>query len=497
MAYKIALETLGCRLNQAETAVFARQFTARGYRLVKKSATADLCIINTCTLTHQATSKCRRLIRSIIRRNPGVCIAAVGCYAQVAIDELKTIDGLDYIVGTADKMRLTEIIPEPVKQPEPVVVTRRAAREHFTIDTPGLYTTHTRANLKVQEGCSFVCSFCIVPKSRGPARSRDFEDAIREARVLVAEGHRELVITGVNVGTYNDRGRTLIDMVDALDSIDGLERIRLSSIEPTTIEKGLIDRMSENGTLCPYLHIPVQSGDDDVLKRMRRRYTAAEFIQFIDEVRSRVPGIGLGTDVIVGFPGEDDVAFDRTRQLIESVPFTNTHVFSFSAREGTGAFGLSDAVPGGVIAERSKILHRVGDANKKEFYRNQFDVLHRVLFEERDALGRYVGFSDNYVRVAVRTVDDLSNRLARVRVNGLSDRDAERDTPLVATGDLVDVEDSVVPLTGRERFDTRTRVGGGVAEAGRDAGSGVAGGAVRAREADGGSEASRGSEAGP
>ncbi|MEJ2722562.1 MAG: tRNA (N(6)-L-threonylcarbamoyladenosine(37)-C(2))-methylthiotransferase MtaB, partial [bacterium] len=169
MPYKIALETFGCRLNQAETAVFARQFTTRGYELVKDPAAADLFIVNTCTLTHHATSKCRRMIRSVIRRNPGACVAAVGCYAQVAIDELKTIEGLDYIIGTADKMRLGEIIREPSKQPEPVVVTRRAARERFTIDAPGLYPSHTRANLKVQEGCNCVCSFCIVPRSRGPA----------------------------------------------------------------------------------------------------------------------------------------------------------------------------------------------------------------------------------------------------------------------------------------------------------------------------------------
>ncbi|UCH83799.1 MAG: tRNA (N(6)-L-threonylcarbamoyladenosine(37)-C(2))-methylthiotransferase MtaB [Candidatus Latescibacterota bacterium] len=475
MAYTFALETLGCRLNQAETAVFARQFVTRGYRLIEKSAAADLCIINTCTLTHQATSKCRRLIRSIIRRNPSVCIAAVGCYAQVAIDELKTIEGLDYIIGTADKMRLAEIITTPVKQPTPVVVTRRAAREHFTIDVPGLYTEHTRANLKVQEGCSFVCSFCIVPKSRGPARSRDFDDAIREARLLVAEGHREIVITGINVGTYNDRGRTLVDMVDALDTIDGLERVRLSSIEPTTIHKGLIDRMRQDGTLCPYLHIPVQSGDDSVLKRMRRRYTAAEFAKFINDVRSRVPNIGLGTDVIAGFPGEDGVAFEKTKQLIDGIPFANTHVFSFSARKGTGAYGEPDSVPGDVIAERSKILHRVGNAKKKEFYRDQYDALHRVLFEERDALGRWVGFSDNYVKVAVRTSDDLSNRLALVRVNGVSGPDAARRTPLVATGDLVDVEDAGVPLAGRADRDMmaeRTRVEKQPPTGERSAGSG-------------------------
>ncbi|MEJ2719949.1 MAG: radical SAM protein, partial [bacterium] len=327
-------------------------------------------------------------IRSVIRRNPGVCVAAVGCYAQVAIDELKTIEGLDYIIGTADKMRLGEIIREPAKQPEPVVVTRRAAREHFTIDTPGLYPSHTRANLKVQEGCNFVCSFCIVPRSRGPARSRDFDDAVREARALAAEGHREIIITGINVGTYDDRGRTLAD------------------------------------------------------------------------VTARVPNIGLGTDVIVGFPGEDESAFERTRALVDAVPFTNTHVFSFSARRGTGAFGLPDQIPGGVIAERSRILHDVGEARKTEFYREQYDRRLRVLFEERDGLGRYVGFSDNYVKVAVRTADELANRMAEVQVNGLSAPDPEHGTPRVATGEIVGVEETAVWPAGRTAGASReTRAG--------------------------------------
>ncbi len=248
--FTVAFETLGCRLNQAETAIFARQFLDRGYRLVGDSAEADLCIVNTCTLTHHAASKCRRLIRSIIRRNPDACVAAVGCYSQTGVDELRTIRGLDYIVGTADKMRLHEIIAEPAKLPEPVVVREPAAREHFSIEGVGLYPTHTRANLKVQEGCSFVCSFCIVPRSRGPARSRDFDDIVREARALAGAGHREIVITGINVGTYEDRGRSLADIVDALEPIDGLDRIRLSSIEPTTIDEGLVDRIAAGGKLC-------------------------------------------------------------------------------------------------------------------------------------------------------------------------------------------------------------------------------------------------------
>jgi len=442
MAFTVAFETLGCRLNQAETAVFTRQFLGEGYRLVDDCTEADLCIINTCTLTHHATSKCRRLIRSIIRRNPDACVAAVGCYSQTNVDELKTIEGLDYIVGTEDKMRLTEIIADPLKRHDPVVVVNPAAREHFTIDSVGYYPAHTRANLKVQEGCSFVCSFCIVPKSRGPARSRDFDDVVREARALANEDHREIIVTGVNVGTYDDGGRSLADVIETIDTIEHLERIRLSSIEPTTIDERLLRRMAGGGKLCPYLHVPLQSGDDGVLERMRRKHTVAEFLEFIDHARSCVPGIGLGTDVMVGFPGEDEMAFENTCRLVESIPFANVHVFGFSAREGTGAWGMSGRIPGGEIARRSRVLHRIAEEKKHEFYANQKGRLLRVLFEERVASGHFVGFSDNYVKVGVAAEADLSNRMGVVEVTSVLPPRKSDHTPLLALGELVETEDA-------------------------------------------------------
>jgi threonylcarbamoyladenosine tRNA methylthiotransferase MtaB len=440
MAFTVAFETLGCRLNQAETAVFTRQFLGKGYRLAGDSADADLCIVNTCTLTHNATSKCRRLIRSIIRRNPKACVAAVGCYSQTSIDELRTIKGLDYIVGTADKMRLAEIIPDPAKREEPLVVHRPAAREHFTIDSVGYYPGHTRANLKVQEGCSFVCAFCVVPKSRGPARSRDFDDVLREARALTAEGHREIIVTGVNVGTYDDRGRSLADVVDALETIEGLERIRLSSIEPTTIDERLIQRMAEGKKLCPYLHLPLQSGDDRVLARMRRKYTAAGYLEFIDHVRSVVSGIGLGTDVMAGFPGEDETAFENTCRIIEAIPFGNIHVFGFSARAGTAAWGMRDRLPGDEIARRSRVLHEIAERKKREVYAAQSGKRVRVLFEECLESGHWVGFSDNYIKVGVESEADLSNRMGIVEITSVLAPDGE-DAPLLAVGELVTAED--------------------------------------------------------
>ncbi len=438
MSYKVAVETLGCRLNQAESSIFVRQFTEMGYSWVERSDEADLCIINTCTLTSQAASKCRRLIRSIIRRNPDACIAAVGCHAQTAAEELRDIQGLDYIVGTSDKMRLPEIIRSPAKLPEPLIIRERAARERFEIPGAGFYPLHTRANLKVQEGCNFVCSFCIIPRSRGPARSRDFGDIVREARLLVSEGHRELVITGVNVGTYEDRGRTLADVIEALEGIDGLERIRMSSIEPTTVDERLIERMERGTKFCPYLHVPMQSGDDGILKRMRRRYTTDELRKFFDGVIERVPHVGLGTDVIVGFPGESDEAFGNTCRFVEAVPFNNVHVFSFSAREGTGAHYVANAVPRDVVARRSALLRRLAATKRRDFCRAQRGQVARVLFEERDQTGRFVGFADNYVKVGVETDRDLANRMGLVRVTGVIDRGSSR--PPLAMGELIDEE---------------------------------------------------------
>lgn len=439
MTYKVAFETLGCRLNQAETAVFVRQFMDRGYEWVASSDVADLCVINTCTLTTQATAKCRRLIRSIVRRNPDACIAAVGCYAQTGTEELRAMHGLDYIIGTSDKMRVAEIIDEPAKLPEPLVVHDKAPRGTFTIDGAGYYPVHTRANLKVQEGCNFVCSFCIIPRSRGPARSRDFNDIIREARVLAAEGHRELIITGVNVGTYADGGRTLADVVDALEQIDGIDRIRMSSIEPTTIEDRLVRNMERGGKLCPYLHIPLQSGDDDVLARMRRKYTTSDYVTFLEEFVARVPHAGIGTDVIVSFPGEDESAFGRTCALVDAIPFNNIHVFSFSAREGTGAFGMDDQLPGNVVVARSRRLHEIAAEKKREFYERQTGRELRVLFEEPIAPGRYVGFSDNYVKVAVHSDEDLANEVRQVYVEGVEDVDGRGG--IIATGRMASVAD--------------------------------------------------------
>ncbi len=430
--YKVAFDTFGCRLNQAETATLHDRFRARGYEITTRADEADLFVVNTCSLTSQATAKCRRRIRSVIRRNPDACIAAIGCYAQTDADALAQIEGLDYIVGTADKLRLAELIPVPVKLPAPQVVRTEALRAAFTIEGAGYYPASTRANIKVQEGCDFVCAFCQIPRSRGRARSREFGDVVREARALAASGHRELVVTGVNIGTYRDGRYRLPDVLAALGDIDGLERVRLSSIEPTTIDDAVIREMEPGaGKLCPYLHVPLQSGSDRVLAAMRRRYTRAQYVAFIENALARVPNLGLGTDVIVGFPGEDDGAFADSVGVIEALPFTHVHVFSFSARPRTSALGMPDPVDAAVVRARSARMHRVAARKKADFYAAQEGRELRVLFEQRDIDGAFVGFSDNYVKVRLECEDDLRNRFVGVRITGLAARAS--DDAILAT----------------------------------------------------------------
>lgn len=439
--YKIAIETMGCRLNQAESAILQSRFAAKGYALTTDPLAADLFVLHTCTLTTQATVKCRRRLRWVTRRNPDACVAAIGCYAQTDAAELARVPGVDFVVGTADKLRLADIIPSPVKLPEATVINHPAIRDGFEIEGAGQYPLHTRANIKVQEGCDFVCAFCIIPRSRGRARSRSYHDILREARELAAAGHRELVITGVNVGTYCDDGYSLADVVKGLTDIPALDRIRISSIEPTTIAPALLAEMASGGKLCRYLHVPMQSGDSDTLARMRRRYDARTWRAFMEEAVARVPGIGLGTDVMVGFPGESEAAFERSCDMVRALPLVNVHVFSFSARPRTSAFAMDGQVPPREIWHRRERLHRVALVRKNEVYASQTGREMDVLFERRLHSGTNSGFSDSYIRVRVQSPDDLANRLVRVVVRGV---ESSREG-VIATGEVIaEVAQSIV-----------------------------------------------------
>jgi len=408
-------------LNQAETALISQTFQAKGYQVVDFEEETDLCVINTCTVTEQSDAKCRQVVRQVLRRSPGAFVAVVGCYAQMAPEALKQIEGVDLIVGTEDKLKVANYVEVPRKLPAPVIIRRRRIRqEEFTLDGFGLYST-TRANLKLQDGCDFLCSFCIIPFARGRARSRNFEDLRREALRLVERGHKEIVLTGVNIGTYRHEGRTLLDVIRMLERIEGLERIRISSIEPTTIPDELIDHMAASGKLCHYFHVPLQSGDDSILQAMRRRHSVRDYRMLIEKIVSRIPDVGLGTDIMVGFPGEGEKEFQNTVRLVEALPFSYLHVFSYSERQGTRSVRIHPKVPPEAKKARSQMMHELGLKKKREFYQRHVGKIVRVLFESRNAEGLFDGLTDNYVKVGTVTPEDLSNRLVDVTVEEVWD----------------------------------------------------------------------------
>lgn len=429
---RASFTSLGCRLNHTEAAVWAGQFSAKGYTIARWGEPTDVAVINTCSVTHRAEASCRNMVRRTLRRSPEAFVVVAGCYAQSGLDAIREIPGVDMIVGTEFKDTFADYLLRPRKLPEPVVLhSARISRHEFEVPSTGRYDA-TRANLKVQDGCDFFCSFCIIPYTRGRERSRRFEDIHREADELAAGGYRELVLTGVNIGRYRSGGRTLADVADDLETIAGVERIRITSIEPTTVEDRLVEGMAAGRALCPYLHLPIQSGDDKVLERMGRRYTTKDYRDFVERAAAGIPGLGLGTDVIVGYPGETDEAFDRTCRFLDELPFAYYHVFSYSKRAGTRAVGLPGHLPPQVIAERSRELRARSDRRRREFARRHRGQTVDVLFEQQDATGRWTGLTPNYLRVAAVSEAPLANRIRPVRVTG-----ADPGVPGLATGALL------------------------------------------------------------
>ena len=380
---------------------------------------ADVCVINTCTVTEQADAKCRQLVRQVLRKSPNAFVAVVGCYSQMSPETLAAIDGIDLIVGTEEKMRVAEFVDIPQKLPQPLIVRNKIKSEPFTISSIGNYEHATRANLKIQDGCDFMCTFCIIPFARGRARSRAFWDVQREAIALVERGHKELVLTGVNVGTYEFENKKLLDVIKMLEAIDGLERIRISSIEPTTIAESLVNHMAESEKLCNHFHIPLQSGDDFILKAMRRFYTVSEYVQFLELIEKRIPNVCIGTDVMVGFPGEGEAEFRHTASVLEELPLAYFHVFPFSERSGTTAERMEKNVPRSVRKKRGDKLRALSCQKRAQFHRGYLGKTVRVLMEERNQAGLYQGFTDNYIKVAASSRREIANRFVDVALESI------------------------------------------------------------------------------
>ena len=413
MKRKVSFYTFGCRLNQAETAALQNGFSAAGFEVVDFQEPADVVVINTCTVTGRGDSDTRRLVHKIHRSQSNARIALIGCQSQLQGEALCRLPGVFWVAGNAVKMELPEIIHSHHGS-EPLLINPRIGRGRFTMPAPAIDRSHTRANLKIQDGCDFYCSFCEIPYARGHSRSRDFKDLLREAELLAGAGHRELVLTGVNIGTWQEESLRLTDVLRALAKISGLERIRISSIEMTTVPDEFPSLM-RGGKLCRFLHVPAQSGSDAILSAMHRRHTASQFAELMHRAAAEVPDICLGTDLLVGFPGETDAHFEETYRLMESLPLAYFHVFSYSERSHAKSRILPGRVTEEVKAQRSKRLRQLSLRKRHAYHRRFLGREVSVLFEE-EKRGFWSGMTDTFIRVRARSDAFMHNQLRNVRL---------------------------------------------------------------------------------
>lgn len=424
---KVAIVTLGCKVNQYESASLASMFQERGYTVVDFGDVADIYIINTCTVTHLGDRKSRQLIRRAVRANADARVVVTGCYAQTSPGEVLAIDGVDLVVGTRDKAKIVELVESTSKARQPVsVVSDVFQRPEFEeLPVPG-HAERVRAFLKVQEGCNNYCAYCIIPYARGPLSSRKFDTVLSEARRLVGEGYKEIVLTGIHTGAYGqDLGDNmdLAALVAKLVEIPGLARLRLSSVEPMDITRNLVDVLVNSPVLCRHLHIPLQSGDDTVLSRMRRSYNTAEFRELVEDIRLRVPEVAITTDVIVGFPGETTEQFENTYQFVQNMAFAALHVFKYSPRKGTPAAGFPDQVAPSQKEERSSRLISLGHELARNFASRYLGRTLAVLVEQPSETGPglWEGFTDNYIRVIFPCDPGRRSQIVSVRAEELLD----------------------------------------------------------------------------
>jgi len=414
--------TLGCKVNQYESACLEERLKATGWDMAGKDSKADLVIINTCIVTQRASYQSRQAIRKAIRENPGCLAAAVGCYGQVFPDELSGIEGIGVIAGNADKLSLPDILQENPQKCGPCVIsndfTKKGAFDY--IPARGL-SDRTRASLKIQDGCESFCSYCIVPFARGPVRSLDPSKVVESLHALCEEGYKEAVLTGIHLSRYGADLGNGIDLKNLLVRIDNEMlplRIRLSSLEPNEIDRELIEMMASCDWLCRHFHIPLQSGDDHILEMMNRHYSSRDFARLADMIFEKIPLAAIGLDVIAGFPGEDDNAYNNTFSLINNLPVSYLHVFPFSPRKGTAAAEFPDHIEHKEIKERAAGLRELGKKKREVFHRSCIGKEFSVLAKGRHSAKKDMmeGISDNYLNIIFPSSRLIKNSLLTVRV---------------------------------------------------------------------------------
>ena len=422
---RVAFYTLGCKLNFSETATISRSFDSEHYQHVAFDAPAEVYVINTCSVTDNADKKFKGLVRKALKQNPDAFIAAIGCYAQLQPESLAEIDGVDLVLGATEKFKLIDYLGDLTKKKFGTVHSCEIDEANYYESSYSL-NDRTRAFLKVQDGCDYKCTYCTIPRARGISRSDSLENIIKQAFEITKRGIKEIVLTGVNIGDYGKgefgnkkHENTFLDLIVALDKIEALKRIRISSIEPNLLTDKVIDFVSQSRAFVPHFHLPLQSGNDEVLKKMKRRYLSDLYRDRLARIKTLMPQACVGGDVIVGFPGETDTAFFETYSFLNDLDISYLHVFSYSERPDTQAITLPGVVPTNTRNKRSKILRGLSAKKRRAFYESQLGTTVNVLFENENKRGYITGFSENYIKVRAPWNPGLVNKIFSVTLQSI------------------------------------------------------------------------------
>src|SRR5690554_3259700 len=424
---KVAFYTLGCKLNFSETSTIARSFEDEGFDRVEFNEKADIYVINTCSVTENADKRFKTIVKQAQKVNPNAFVAAIGCYAQLKPHELADVDGVDLVLGATEKFKITDYLNDLSKNDFGEVHSCEIEEADFYV---GSYSIgdRTRAFLKVQDGCDYKCTYCTIPMARGISRSDSLENILKNAADISSQGIKEIVLTGVNIGDYGkgEHGNkkhehTFFDLVKALDEVEGIERLRISSIEPNLLTDDIITFVSESKAFVPHFHIPLQSGSNEILKLMRRRYMRELYVEKVEKIRKAMPNACIGVDVIVGFPGETDDHFLETYHFLNELNISYLHVFTYSERDNTPAADMEGVVPMSVRNKRSKMLRGLSAKKRRAFYESQLGTTHTVLFENENKEGYIHGFTENYVKVKAPWNPELVNTLQEITLTKIDE----------------------------------------------------------------------------
>tara|TARA_B100000768_G_scaffold180510_2_gene200692 strand:- start:214 stop:1533 length:1320 start_codon:yes stop_codon:yes gene_type:complete len=426
-ATKVAYYTQGCKLNFSETSTISRQVSKDGYQKVDFEDNADIYVINTCSVTENADRECKRIVRNALKKSPQAFIVIIGCYAQLKPEEIAQIDGVDLVLGATEKFKLNTYLNDLSKKETTQIYSCEIDDANFFSDSYS-FGDRTRAFLKVQDGCDYKCTYCTIPLARGISRSDKLENVIKNAKEISEKGIKEIVLTGVNIGDYGkgeegnkNHEHTFLELVKELDKITDISRVRISSIEPNLLKDETIKYVAQSKSFVPHFHIPLQSGCDDVLKRMKRRYLSDLYVYRVNSIKESMPHCCIGADVIVGFPGETDEKFLETYHFLNELDVSYLHVFSYSERDNTEAAIMEDVVDKATRNKRSKMLRVLSAKKKRQFYENQIGTTRSVLFEHENKDGYMFGFTENYLRVKIAFKNEYSNQILQTKINKMDE----------------------------------------------------------------------------